>query len=152
MPDENLLDLTDEEIRHVADLIREACATGPEEVVKTLYLAGLLKFGDYGDRAHLRAAWGAMSACLITLSRHEEPDANWLAQVPSAHRTYLLGHAATHRQNAEMGRRLRLAQEPLAPLVHGRATAEKDALYRVIQVLRGDVRDVDVQANAAAVA
>jgi len=140
MPNENLLDLTDEEIRHFADRIRGLASV--DDVIRSLYADGLLSFGDYGDRAHLRASWAAMSACLIKLSKHEEPDPDLLAQVPSSHRVYLLGQAATHRQNAEMGRRLRVAQSALAALMDGQSPATRDALFTVIEVLRGEKTDV----------
>lgn len=143
MPDDKLLDLTDEEIGHYAGPVREAYERGgATEVVVSLYQSGLLAFGDYGDRAHLRASWAAMSGCLIKLSKRETLDPNLLAQVPESHRSYLLGHAAMHQQNAEMGRRLRAAEEALGVLMTHQAEAAKDAVYAVIQVLRGETREV----------
>lgn len=149
MPNENLLDLTDEEVAHFAAIVEPAVQAGDAAgVVKALYLAGLLQFGDYGDRAHLRKSWAAMSGCLIALGRHEEPDPDLLADVPGAHRVYLLGHAGGHRQMAAMYRRLKEAQALTGPLVEGESTPEKDQLYRALQVLRGESVEEDQAVNA----
>jgi len=138
MPNENLPDLTDEEVAHFAAIVEPAVQAGdPAGVIKALYYAGLLQFGDYGDRAHLRKAWAAMSGCLFALSRHDEPNPDTLADVPSAHRIYLMGHAASHRQMAEMYRRLKAAQEIVCSLMDDVAEEQKGRVYEALTALRG---------------
>lgn len=96
---------------------------------------------DPDGLAHLRKSWAAMSDCLIRLAKFEEPSPDMLADVPLSHRAYLLGHAALHRQTAEMYRRHQGAKKVVSDLMRGKSHEEKAALYRVLEVLRGEDPD-----------
>lgn len=82
-----------------------ASLTAPHLLLDVLHDAGVLVLDDTDDRAHLRRIWAAMSTALHRLSEFGELTAEELDAVPAAHRAYLLGHQARHRQLAAAGSR-----------------------------------------------
>lgn len=112
----------------------------PSALVDAMHAAGVLVFDDTTDRRQLRAAWAAMSAALIHLSKDQPLTAEVLAAVPASHRFYLMGHEAAHKQLAKAWGRMIGSREALAALLRRGRPATRAELGEVLVMLGGDNR------------
>lgn len=150
--DDKPIDVTD----YMAAVAEAGYAVLGASGVWTLTHEGQARAAEYAvtalhtpDYLHLRRSWAAMSGALIRLGNGEEPTADQLADIPDAHRVYLVGHAVRGRHLAELYQKHNRAKELLEEWLRaygpeGPFTAETWAAYRVLAFMRGEnLADLD---------